>query len=109
MKKTEGQKSRDTVPLTAIPLLFNLIGIGTFILLFQKNLVGKGRIQMQEAQAFSMSVQYREESVAPLPQPPAATVAQPGSYSSAAEKMMMKMGYKSGTSTGVNYFINITV
>ena len=58
-----------------------------------------GQVEMQETSIFSLSVQCKEESVAPVPLPAAATVAQPGSYSSAAEKMMMKMGYKSGTAT----------
>jgi hypothetical protein len=41
--------------------------------------------------------------MAPVSLPPAASLAQPGSYSSAAEKMMMKMGYKSGNANFLSY------
>jgi hypothetical protein len=53
--------------------------------------------------ASSVSMQYKSEvsrsaSVPSLQRlPVAATVAQPGNYSSVAEKMMMNMGYKSGS------------
>jgi hypothetical protein len=82
---------------------------------------------MENANTFSLSLQYNSQpgQYSSQPAPPErvsqhgmgpaqedtggpalpARVSQPGTYSSAAEKMMMKMGYKSGKDFGKDFVI----
>jgi hypothetical protein len=93
---------------------------------------GSNSLPMENANTFSLSLQYNSQPGQYSSQPaplervsqhdglgpaqedtggPAlpARVSQPGTYSSAAEKMMMKMGYKSGKDFGKRFLSHMVL